>query len=45
MQKRPSNTLLYVVLSIVFILSIYIVGSLVLEARQDVPDGTEDVLE
>jgi hypothetical protein len=41
MQKRPSNQLLYVVISIMVILGIYVAGSLLLEARQEIPEEAE----
>ncbi|MEB3357455.1 MAG: hypothetical protein VKK04_12075 [Synechococcales bacterium] len=35
MRKRPSNTMMAVVLGILALFGIYIVGTLLLEARQD----------
>lgn len=35
MQKRPSNVLLAVVISVLALFGIYIVGGLILEARQE----------
>jgi hypothetical protein len=35
MGKRPSNTLFYVLLSIIAIFGLYIVGGFILDARQD----------
>lgn len=37
MGKRPSNTLLYVLLSLVALFGLYIIGGFILDARQDEP--------
>lgn len=40
MQKRPSNAIFYVIISIFLLLGIYIGGALILQARQGVaPEG------
>lgn len=41
MQKRPSNVLLAVVISILALFGIYIIGGLILEARQEVTPPEE----
>jgi|GEM_PF-1474822 len=35
MGKRPSNTLLYVLISLVVVFGLYILGGFILELRQD----------
>jgi hypothetical protein len=40
MQKHPSNAIFYVIISIFLLLGIYIGGTLILQARQEVaPEG------
>ncbi|MGF1497067.1 MAG: hypothetical protein ACFB8W_09635 [Elainellaceae cyanobacterium] len=41
MKKRPSNTVMAVLLSVLALFGIYVVGTLVLEARQDARDVEE----
>lgn len=37
MNKRPSNAIFYVITSIIILLASYVVGNLLLQARQDPP--------